>query len=136
MTENQIAKIVVDVAYHLHVTFGPGLLESVYETLMCYEFEKKGIRFSRQQMLPLIYNGIVIEEAFRADIIVEDKVIIEIKSVEQLGKVHYKQLLTYLGVADKKLGLLINFGDKLIKEGIKRIANGLEDEDSKIYPRS
>ncbi|HMV47201.1 MAG TPA: GxxExxY protein [Blastocatellia bacterium] len=132
MTENQIAKIVVDVAYNLHVTFGPGLLESVYETLMCYELERRGLRVSRQQILPLIYNEIVIEEAFRADIIVEDKVIIEIKSVEQLAKVHYKQVLTYLKVADKKLGLLINFGDRLIKDGIKRIANGLEDEDCKV----
>ena len=138
MTENQIAKIVVDVAYKLHVKFGPGLLESVYEVLMCYEFEKRGLRFSRQQMLPLVYDGVLIEEAFRADVIVEDKVIIEIKSVEQLAKVHYKQLLTYLRVADKKLGLLINFGDRLIKDGIKRIANGLEDENdtAQVEPAS
>lgn len=136
MTENQIAKIVVDVAYKLHVALGPGLLESVYETLMCHEFNKRGLRFTRQQLLPLIYDGIVIEEAFRADLIVEDKVIIEIKSVEQLAKVHYKQLLTYLRVADKKLGLLINFGDRLIKDGIKRIANGLEDDETHMEPAS
>lgn len=132
MTENQIAKIIVDVAYNIHVKLGPGLLESTYETLMCYEFGKRGLRYTQQQVLPLIYEGVIIEEALRTDIIVEDKVIIEIKSVEQLAKVHYKQLLTYLRVADKKLGLLINFGDKLIKDGIKRIANGLEDENDEV----
>lgn len=132
MTENQIAKIIVDVAYNIHVKLGPGLLESTYETLMCYEFGKRGLRYTQQQVLPLIYEGVVIEEALRTDIIVEDKVIIEIKSVEQLAKVHYKQLLTYLRVADKKLGLLVNFGDKLIKDGIKRIANGLEDENDEV----
>lgn len=130
MTENQVAKIVVDVAYHIHVALGPGLLESVYETLMYYELNKRGLWVVRQQMLPLIYDGVIIEEAFRADLIVEDKVIIEIKSVEQLAKVHYKQVLTYLKVTDKKLGLLINFGEKLIKEGIKRVANGLEDDEN------
>lgn len=132
MTENQIAKIIVDVAYNIHVKLGPGLLESTYETLMCYEFGKRGLRYTQQQVLPLIYEGVIIEEALRTDIIVEDKVIIEIKSVEQLAKVHYKQLLTYLRVADKKLGLLVNFGDKLIKDGIKRIANGLEDENDEV----
>ena len=132
MTENQIAKIIVDVAYNIHVKLGPGLLESTYETLMCYEFGKRGLRYTQQQVLPLIYEGVVIEEALRTDIIVEDKVIIEIKSVEQLAKVHYRQLLTYLRVADKKLGLLVNFGDKLIKDGIKRIANGLEDENDEV----
>ncbi len=132
MTENQLAKIIVDAAYKIHVKLGPGLLESAYETLICYELETRGLRFSRQQVLPLIYVGVVIEEALRADVIVEDKVIIEIKSVEQLAKVHYKQLLTYLRIADKKLGLLINFGDKLIKDGIKRIANGLEDKDDQV----
>ena len=132
MTENQIAKIIVDVAYNIHVKLGPGLLESTYETLMCYELGKRGLRYTQQQVLPLIYEGVIIEEALRTDIIVENKVIIEIKSVEQLAKVHYKQLLTYLRVADKKLGLLINFGDKLIKDGIKRIANGLEDENDEV----
>ena len=132
MTENQIAKIIVDVAYNIHVKLGPGLLESTYETLMCYELGKRGLRYTQQQVLPLIYEGVIIEEALRTDIIVEDKVIIEIKSVEQLAKVHYKQLLTYLRVADKKLGLLVNFGDKLIKDGIKRIANGLEDENDEV----
>ena len=132
MTENQIAKIIVDVAYNIHVKLGPGLLESTYETLMCYEFGKRGLRYTQQQVLPLIYEGVIIEEALRTDIIVEDKVIIEIKSVEQLAKVHYRQLLTYLRVADKKLGLLVNFGDKLIKDGIKRIANGLEDENDEV----
>jgi GxxExxY protein len=130
LTENQIAKVVVDVAYRIHVALEPGLLESVYEALMCHELNKRELRVTRQQMLPLIYDGVIIEEAFRADLIVEDKVIIEIKSVEQLAKVHYKQVLTYLKIADKKLGLLINFGEKLIKEGIKRVANGLEDDEN------
>ena len=125
MTENEIAKIIVDKAYKIHVKLGPGLLESVYETILEYELKKAGLKVQRQQPVPLKYDDIKFEEGFRADLIVEDKVIVELKSVEQLAKVHFKQLLTYLRLADKKLGLLINFGAPLIKDGIFRVVNRL-----------
>jgi GxxExxY protein len=104
------------------------LLESVYEAVLGYELKKRGVCFTRQQPIPLVYDDLKLADAFRADLIVEDKMIIEIKSVEQINPVYQKQLLTYLKLADKRLGLLINFGEKLIKNGIKRVVNGLEDE--------
>lgn len=125
MTENEIAKIIVDKAYKIHVKLGPGLLESVYETILEYELKKAGLKVQRQQPVPLKYDDIKFEEGFRADLIVEDKVIVELKSVEQLSKVHFKKLLTYLRLAKMKLGLLINFGAPLIKDGIFRVVNGL-----------
>jgi GxxExxY protein len=128
LTENEIAMIVVDAAYQIHVKLGPGLLESVYEAVLGYELKKRGLCFTRQQSIPLIYDDLMLADAFRADLIVEDKVIIEIKSVGQINPVYQKQLLTYLKLADKRLGLLINFGEKLIKNGIKRVVNRLEDE--------
>jgi GxxExxY protein len=128
MTENEIATIIVDAAFHVHVKLGPGLLESVYETILFHELKKRGVGVTRQQAIPLIYEDWMLEDAFRADLIVEDKVIIEVKSVEQIAPVHHKQLLTYLKIADKRLGLLINFGEKLIKNGIRRVVNGLEDD--------
>jgi GxxExxY protein len=103
------------------------LLESVYETILFHELKKLGVCVTRQQAIPLIYEDLVLEDAFRADLIVENKVIIEVKSAEQIAPVHHKQLLTYLKLADMRLGLLINFGEKLIKNGIRRVANGLED---------
>ncbi len=127
MTENKIAKIVVDAAFKVHNKLGPGLLESVYEIVLSHELRRRGLKISRQHAIPIIYEGIEFEEAFRADIIVEDKVIIELKSVEEVSKVHKKQLLTYLRLADKRLGLLINFGANLIKDGIFRIVNRLEE---------
>jgi len=130
MTENEIARQVVDSAYRIHTTFGPGLLESVYDTVLTYELGRRGLRTVRQQAIPIIYEGIRIDAGFRADLIVEDKVIVEIKSLELLAPVHRKQLLTYLRLADKRLGLLINFHVVLIKDGISRIVNGLEEEDS------
>jgi GxxExxY protein len=130
MTENEIAREVVDSAYRIHTTFGPGLLESVYDTVLGYELARRGLRTVRQQAIPVIYEGIRIDAGFRADLIVEDKVIVEIKSVELLSPVHKKQLLTYLRLADKRLGLLINFHVVLIKDGISRIVNGLKEEDS------
>ena len=129
MTENEIAREVVDSAYRIHTTFGPGLLESVYDTVLAYELGRRGLRTVRQQAIPVIYDGIRIDAGFRADLIVEDKVIVEIKSVESLAPVHRKQLLTYLRLADKRLGLLINFHVVLIKDGISRIVNGIEEED-------
>ena len=127
MTENEIAKIVVDTAYKIHVKLGPGLLESVYEIILAHELQKLGLKVTRQQGIPISYESIKFDEGFRADIIVEDKVIVELKSIEQVLKVHKKILLTYLRLADKKLGLLINFGANLIKDGIFRVVNGLEE---------
>jgi GxxExxY protein len=125
MNENEIARIIVDVAYHIHVELGSGLLESVYETVMAYELSERGLQFVRQQPIPIIYKNITIENAFRADLIVEKKVIVELKSVENISPVHKKQLLTYLRLSNKKLGLLINFNTYLIKDGIQRIVNNL-----------
>lgn len=114
MTENEIARHIVDVAYQIHVRFGPGLLESVYEVLMAHELAKRGLSVTRQQAIPLVYETIRMEAGFRADLIVGGKVIVEIKSVDALAPVHKKQLLTYLRLADKRLGLLINFDSELI----------------------
>ena len=125
MTENEIAKEIVDVAFKIHTTFGPGLLESVYETIMAYELQKRGLRVRRQQAIPVIYEDVKMDLGFRADLIVEDKVVVEIKSVEAIAPVHKKQLLTYLRLTDKRLGLLINFNVELIKNGITRVVNGL-----------
>jgi GxxExxY protein len=127
MNENAIATQIVDAAFRIHTTFGPGLLESVYETVLSYELTRRGLRIARQQEIPLVYENVRIEIGFRADLIVEDKVIVEIKSIETLLPVHRKQLLTYLRLADKRLGLLINFNVALIKDGIARIVNELDD---------
>jgi GxxExxY protein len=128
MTENEIAKIIVDAAFKVHTTLGPGLLESVYEGALVHELEKRGMQVVRQQAIPVIYDTICFEEGFRADVVVEDKVIVEIKSVEKLHPVHHKQVQTYLRLADKRLGLLLNFGEALIKNGIKRVVNGLSED--------
>jgi len=125
MTENEISTIIVNKAYEIHVKLGPGLLEAVYEEVMFYELVKQGLKVERQKAIPVIWDNLKMNLGFRADIIVEDKVIVELKSVEQLSPVHPKQLLTYLKIADKKLGLLINFNEKLIKNGIIRIVNNL-----------
>ncbi len=125
MTENEIAKQIVDVAFKIHTTFGPGLLESVYETIMAYELQKRGLRVQRQQAIPVFYEDVRMDLGFRADLIVEGKVVVEIKSVEAIAPVHKKQLLTYLRLTDKRLGLLINFNVELIKNGISRVVNGL-----------
>ena len=123
MTENAIAKEIVDAAFRIHTTLGPGLLESVYQTVLAYELGRRGLRTVSQQPIPVVYENVRIDTGFRADLVVEDKVIIEIKSVELLAPVHRKQLLTYLRLADKRLGLLINFQVALIKDGITRIVN-------------
>lgn len=127
MTENEISAIVVDCCLKIHRILGPGLFESVYEEVLCHELRKRELRFERQKGMPVNYEDIVIEMGFKADIIVEDKVILELKSVESLNKVHYKQLITYLRLSDKRLGLLINFNIDLIKNGINRIVNKLEE---------
>jgi GxxExxY protein len=128
MTENVIAKEIVDAAFRIHTTLGPGLLESVYDTVLAYELGRRGLRTVRQQPIPVVYEEVRIDTGFRADLVVEDKVIVEIKSVELIASIHKKQLLTYLRLADKRLGLLINFQVALIKDGITRIVNGLEDD--------
>ena len=127
MTENEIAKEIVDAAYKIHTRLGPGLLESVYESVLSHELAKRGLSVLRQQGIPLVYEEIKFDEGFRADLVVGNKVIVELKSVELIAPVHKKQLLTYLRLADKKLGLLINFGEALIKDGITRIVNRLPE---------
>jgi GxxExxY protein len=127
MTENEIAKQIVDAAYKIHTKFGPGLLESAYEAMLAYELQKRGLDVTCQQPIPIIYEEVHLEVGYRADLIVEDKVIIELKSVEKTAPVHKKQLLTYLKIADKRLGLLINFGEALIKTGITRVVNELRE---------
>ena len=125
MSENEISRIIVDVAYKIHIKLGPGLLESVYEAIMCHELIKRGLKVERQKPIPVIWDEMVLDIGFRSDLIVEDKVIVELKSVETLSKVHSKQILTYLKITNMKLGLLINFNEALIRDGIYRIVNGL-----------
>ena len=136
MTENAVAKEIVDVAYRMHTVLGPGLFESVYEAVLASELQKRGLNLARQQPIPVVYEGTRFEMGFRADLVVEDKVIVEIKSVAEIAALHKKQLLTYLRLADKRLGLLINFNVARIKDGITRIVNGLEEEDSHAKPPS
>jgi len=125
MTENEISKILVNIFLKVHRTLGPGLLESVYEVAICYELDKAGIKYKRQADIAVSYENIKLDLGFRADIIVEEKVIVELKSVESIMAVHPKQLLTYLKLTNIKLGLLVNFNVVLIKDGITRIVNNL-----------
>jgi GxxExxY protein len=127
LTENELARDIVDAAFHIHQNLGPGLLESVYEAILARELTKRGLRVARQKPVPIVYDGLAFDEGFRADLIVEDKIIIELKSAEQVAPVHKKQLLTYLRLADKRLGLLINFGAAVVKDGICRLVNGLPE---------
>lgn len=127
MTENEIATQIVDAAYKVHTTLGPGLLESVYEAVMAEEISRRGLQIVRQQAIPVVYESIHLEVGFRADVVVEGKVIIEIKSIERIAPVHKKQLLTYLRLTDKRLGILINFDVELIKDGITRVVNRLKE---------
>ena len=125
MNENEIASIIVDRCFKIHTTLGPGLLESVYEEILSYELLKQNLCIKRQYPIPVVYESVNMNLGFRADLIVEDKVIIEIKSVEAIAPVHAKQVLTYLKLTNLKLGLLINFNEALIKDGIRRIVNNL-----------
>ncbi len=125
MTENEIASIVVDTCYKIHVELGPGLLESVYEEILYYELVQMGLEVKKQKAVPVFWKNIKMDIGFRADLIIENKVIVELKSVETIAPVHPKQLLTYLRITGLKLGLLINFNEKLIKNGITRIVNNL-----------
>jgi GxxExxY protein len=125
MTENEIATVVLDAAFKIHRTLGPGLLESVYQATLDFELQKQGLRVGQQVGLPVFYEDIKLELGFRVDLIVAEKVIIEIKSVEALAPVHKKQLLTYLRLMNLRLGLLLNFNVELMKNGIQRVVNGL-----------
>ena len=125
MTENQIATLILDAALKIHRTLGPGLLESVYEATLDFELRKRGLRVTRQVGLPVHYEEVRLDLGFRVDLIVGDKVIIEIKSVEALAPVHKKQLLTYLRLMNLRLGLLLNFNVELMRNGIQRVVNGL-----------
>ncbi|MFC1652847.1 GxxExxY protein [Planctomycetota bacterium] len=124
MEENDIGTIVVDSAVHLHQALGPGLLELVYEVILARRLEKRGLVVKRQVAIPIEFEGEKFDEAFRADLVIENKVIIELKSVEKVAPVHKKQLLTYLKLTGMKLGYLLNFGDELMKHGIIRTING------------
>jgi GxxExxY protein len=127
MKENEIGSIVVDTAVHLHKKIGPGLLESVYENILMNLLLKKGLHVQRQILIPIEFEGEHFDEGFRADLFVEGKVIIELKSIEKINPVHKKQLLTYLKLTNTKLGFILNFGADLMKHGIERVINGILD---------
>lgn len=124
MTENEIAKIVFELSLKIHRNLGPGLLESAYEECLFYEIKKQGLLVEKQKVLPLVYEEVKLEAGYRIDLLVENKLIIEVKSVEALNDVHLAQVLTYLKLSDCKLGLLINFNTALFKNGVRRIING------------
>jgi GxxExxY protein len=125
MNENEIADQVMDAAFHIHREIGPGLLESVYEVILAKVLVDKGLQVERQFSVPIQYQEMTFDEGFRADLVVDQKLIVELKSVEKLQPVHAKRLLTYLRLTDRRLGLLINFGENLLKDGFKRVVNGL-----------
>jgi len=128
MTEDEIGKQIVDVAVQVHRELGPGLLESVYEVILAHELLGRGLQVRRQVPVAIEYRGVRFEDAFRADLIIGGKVIVEIKSVERVSNAHKKQLLTYLRLTDMRLGYLLNFGEALMKHGITRTANRLAEE--------
>jgi len=128
MNENEIGRVVVDAAIAVHRELGPGLLESVYEAVLARELTDRGLKLERQIPIPIVWRGMRFDEGFRADIIVEGKVILELKSVESVNNAHKKQLLTYLRLTGMKLGFLLNFGAALMKDGITRTVNGLEED--------
>jgi GxxExxY protein len=125
LEENRIAREVVDAALKLHRHFGPGIYESVYEPVLIYELGKRSLMTRQQTPVPLVYEGITFDIGFKTDVVVNDLVILELKSVEKLERVHFKQLLTYLRLTRLRLGLLINFGENLLKDGIHRVVNDL-----------
>lgn len=127
MTENEIGREIVDSAVKIHRALGPGLLESVYEVVLAHELTTRGLQVQRQLVVPIICEGIRSDEAFRADLVVNGLVIVEIKSVENLNNAHLKQVLTYLRLTGLKLGFLLNFAEALMKDGIERIVNQLEE---------
>jgi GxxExxY protein len=127
MSEDELAKTVVDVAYHIHSRLGPGLLESVYHAILLHELRKRGLHVESKVPIPVVWEEVRLEVGFEADLIVEHKLVLELKSVEQIAAAHKKQLLTYLRLTDCRLGLLLNFGAALIKDGIFRVVNNLTE---------
>ena len=128
MTENEIGRIIVDAAIAVHRSLGPGLLETVYEVVLAHELRQRGLEIERQVPIPIEYQGMEFDEAFRADIMIGGKVILELKSVEHATAAHKKQIQTYLRLTGCKLGFLLNFGEALMKDGITRAVNGLEED--------
>ena len=128
MTENEISKVILDSAIAVHKELGPGLLESVYEVVLAYEIQQRGLLVERQVPIPIRYKDMKFDEAFRADLVVDEKVIVELKSVERVSEAHKKQVQTYLRLTGCKLGFLLNFGEALMKRGITRVVNGLKDQ--------
>ena len=128
MSENEIGRVVVDAAIAVHRALGPGLLESVYEAVLADELVERGLTVARQVIIPIFYKGKQIDEGYRADILVEERVVLEWKSLEAIRDVHNKHLLTYLKLSGQKLGVLLNFGEVLMKKGIVRVVNGLPEE--------
>jgi len=128
MNENEISKIVVDIAIRIHKALGPGLFESVYHRILAYELRKAGLNVETEVSVPVTWDGHVIDDSFRADIVVNGKVLLELKSVEQSQAVHRKQVLTYIKLAEIKLGMLINFGSPLLKDDLHRLVNGLPED--------
>lgn len=127
MTHNQVSAVIVDTAIEIHRRLGPGLLESVYQAVLGHELGRRGLRVEREVPIPVVWDGVRIEIGFRADLVVEGMVLVELKSVETLAAVHKKQVLTYLRLTDLRLGLLLNFGAALMTDGIHRVVNGLEE---------
>ena len=125
MTENEIATVVVDACVHIHRVLGPGMLESVYERVLAHELQKRGLRVRRQVPIAVEYEGVRLGGAFKADLLVEGKVLLELKSLPETARVHRKQTLTYVRLAGLKLGILLNFGAPRMKDGITRLALGL-----------
>lgn len=130
MTYNELSETIIGVAIEIHRKLGPGLLESVYQNILAYELRKRGLRVGTEEPVPLVWDKIQFVMAFRADLIVENMILIEVKSLEKLASVHKRQLLTYLRVMDRRLGLLINFGDEVLKDGIRRVINGTLPDDN------
>jgi len=130
MTYNELSGVILEVAIDIHRRLGPGLLESVYQTILAHELTKRGLQVQKEEHIPLIWDNLRFDVGFRADLIVNELILIELKSVEQVAPVHKKQVLTYLRITGKKLGLLINFGEVTLKDGVSRIINGnLEEPD-------
>jgi len=125
MNENELSEKILDSAFKIHRVLGPGLFESAYKECLAYELGKLNIELVKEKAIPLIYEDVKMDIGYRADILVDNKVIVEIKSIESLMEIHKKQLLTYIRLADCKLGLLINFNEVMLKNGIKRIVNNL-----------
>jgi len=134
-TEQQLSKIILDAAFRVHTRTGPGLLESVYEVILAHELSKQCLKVQRQVAIRIRYDDLILDEGFRADLIVEDKVIVELKSVEELIPVHSKQVLTQLRLSERRLGLLINFGETHLRNGIERIVNCLPETNSPAFVR-